>query len=126
VPGGARLINGRLLVPLLTGFPFVSGLSEVRSVDVPNGTSQTYIGGRTSAIDIVGGKSKNASYVLEFSTDLLANTPGQLLYFSSPTAAPTVVAGGLISPSGMTYDAASGDIYVAEIFTGRILRVTFP
>jgi hypothetical protein len=125
VPSGARLINGQLLVPLLTGFPFVPGLSEVRSVDVATGTSRTFIGGRSSAIDIVAGKSKGTSYVLEFSTDLLANMPGQLLYFSSPNATPMVVSGGLISPSGMARDAVSGDIYITEIFTGRIMRVTF-
>ena len=128
VPDGIRIINGQLLVTLLTGFPFVPGLSEVRNVDVATGTSATFIGGRSSAIDVVEGKSKGTSteyYVLEFSTNFLAGAPGQLLLFKSPTAAPTVVASGLISPSGMARDPVSGDIYIAEIFTGRIMRVQF-
>ncbi|MDT4968427.1 MAG: hypothetical protein QOJ64_3164 [Acidobacteriota bacterium] len=128
VPDGIRIIDGELLVTLLTGFPFVPGVSEVRSVDVAAGTSSTFIGGRSSAIDIIEGKSKGSTryYVLEYSTDLLSNSPGRLLQFSSSTATPTVVAAGLISPSGMTRDAVNGDIYISEIFTGRIIKVQFP
>ncbi|MDQ3817689.1 MAG: ScyD/ScyE family protein [Acidobacteriota bacterium] len=125
VPDGIRVANGQLLVTLLTGFPFVQGLSEVRSVDVAAGTSSTFIGGRSSAIDVVEGKkgANTQYYVLEFSTNFLAGAPGQLLLFQSPTAAPAVVASGLISPSGMARDPVSGDIYITEIFTGRIIRV---
>jgi hypothetical protein len=129
VPDGINIIKGQLLVTLLTGFPFVPGQSEVRKVDVRTGDSTTFIGGRSSAIDIVEGRSKGKEtqyYVLEFSTNFLANAPGQLLLFQTPTAAPTVVAGGLISPSGMTRDPKTGDIYITEIFTGRIIRVQFP
>ena len=129
VPDGIRIINGQLLVTLLTGFPFVPGLSEVRRVDVLSGTSTPFIGGRSSAIDVMQGKSAGSStqyFVLEFSTDFLADAPGQLLLFQSPTALPTVAAGGLISPSGMVRDPQSGDIFITEIFTGRIMRVQFP
>ena len=129
VPDGIRIIRGELLVPLLTGFPFAAGLSEVRRVDLATGNSTTFIGGRSSAIDIVEGNpfhSPTQYYVLEFSSDFLVDAPGQLLSFSSPMASPTVVAGGLISPSGMVRDAATGDIYITEIFTGNILRVSFP
>lgn len=123
VPDGIRFVDGRLLVTLLTGFPFVPGLSEVRRVDVNTGVNSAYIGGRSSAIDVLGGSSRQ-HYVLEFSTNFLANAPGQLLLFQSPGLAPTVVAGGLISPSGMVRDAVSGDIYITENFTGRIIRVS--
>lgn len=129
VPDGIQIINGQLLVTLLTGFPFVPGLSEVRRVDVTTGASTTFIGGRSSAIDVVAGKSAGSStqyFVLEFSTNFLANAPGQLLVFQSPTATPTVVASGLISPSGMVRNPGSGDLYIVEIFTGRIMRVRFP
>jgi hypothetical protein len=122
VPDGIRFVDGRLLVTLLTGFPFVPGLSEVRRVDVNTGVNSAYIGGRSSAIDVLGGSSRQ-HYVLEFSTNFLAGAPGQLLLFQSPGLAPTVVAGGLISPTGMARDAVSGDIYITETFTGRIIRV---
>lgn len=129
VPDGINIIRGQLLVTLLTGFPFVPGESEVRKVDVKTGDSTTFIAGRSSAIDIVEGRSKGRNteyYVLEFSTDFLSGAPGQLLLFQSPTAQPTVVAGGLISPSGMARDPETGDIYIAEIFTGLIKRVQSP
>jgi hypothetical protein len=124
VPDGIRIINGQLLVALLTGFPFVPGLSEVRRVDTETGSNSTFIGGRSSAIDVLGGNTAAEYYVLEFSTNFLANAPGQLLLFQSPTSSPTVVAGGLISPSGMVRDTISGDIYITENFTGRIIRVS--
>ena len=129
VPDGIQIINGELLVTLLSGFPFIPGFSEVRSVDVTTGTSTVLIGGRSSAIDVAEGKTRRGTtpyYVLEFSTNFLAGAPGQLLLFQSAAAVPTVVAGGLISPSGMVRDAATGDIYIAEIFTGRIIRVQMP
>jgi hypothetical protein len=124
VPDGIRIVNGQLLVALLTGFPFVPGLSEVRRVDTETGSNSTFIGGRSTAIDVLGGKTNTEHYVLEFSTNFLANAPGQLLLFPSPTSAPVIVAGGLISPTGMARDAVSGDIYITEIFTGRIVRVS--
>jgi len=124
VPDGIRIAGGQLLVTLLTGFPFIPGLSEVRRVDTETGGSSTFIGGRSSAIDVLEGTTNAQYYVLEFSTNLRGGAPGQLLLFQSPSSAPIVVAGGLISPTGMARDAVSGDIYITEIFTGRIIRVS--
>jgi len=124
VPDGIRIAGGQLLVTLLTGFPFIPGLSEVRRVDTETGGSSTFIGGRSSAIDVLEGTTNAQYYVLEFSTNLRGGAPGQLLLFQSPSSAPIVVAGGLISPSGMARDTTTGDIYITEIFTGRILRVS--
>lgn len=138
VPDGIRLVGDQLLVTLLTGFPFVPGLSEVRLVDTRTGEHRTFIGGRSSAIDVLaeGTPAAPQYYVLEFSTNFLADQPGQLLLFQTnilPNApgrllprgslSGVVIADGLITPSGMVSDAASGDIFITEIFTGRIIRV---
>ena len=79
-----------------------------------------------SAIDVTEGRLRGSTYVLEFSTNMLANAPGQLLYFQTPNASPVVMTGGLISPSGMGRDPITGTVYIAEIFTGRIIRVNVP
>lgn len=140
VPDGIRAEGSQLLVTLLTGFPFVPGLSEVRQVDTRTGANSTFIPGRSSAIDVLReSRQENDTpqntrlaplrqprhFVLEFSTNFLANEPGQLLAFDSPYY-PEVIARGLISPSGMMQDRQSGDIFITEIFTGRIIRVHMP
>lgn len=137
VPDGIRVVGDQLLVTLLTGFPFVPGLSEVRMVDTRTGENKPFISGRSSAIDVLADRSGQDGnneerlefvreqpqvFVLEFSANLLANEPGQLLLFRS-SVFPQVIARGLISPTGMTRDESSGDIFITEIFTGRIIRV---
>jgi len=122
VPDSIRRVGNRLLVPQLTGFPFVQNLAEVQSVSLRDGERETLIPNLTSAIDVlhVGG---DMYYTLEFSANLLANQPGRLKFFASPDAAPVVVVSDLISPTSMARDETTGVIYVTEIFTGRIIRV---
>ena len=122
VPDNIRLVGHHLLVPLLTGFPFVQNLSEVQIVNLPSGERGTFIPNLTSAIDVlrVGG---NMYFTLEFSANQLANQPGRLKFFTSPNAAPVVVVSNLISPTSMARDETTGNIFVTEIFPGRIIRV---
>lgn len=126
VPDGIRLFGNQLLVPLLIGFPFPVGMSEVRAVDLDTGGDQPFIVGLSSAIDVIPGKTagnRGQFFVLEFSADMLANAPGRLLRFDSPSAPPVVIANDLITPTSLARDQASGDLFVAEIFTGRVIRV---
>lgn len=146
VPAGIRFVNDQLLVALFTGFPFAPGLSEVMRVDTRTGNATPFIRKLSSAIDVLGEKairvppppkgentegiviSRERYYVLEFSTDFLANEQGRLSRFQvSPfpfgQLSRSVVADDLTSPSGMVRDAATGDIFITEIFTGRIVRV---
>lgn len=122
VPDNIRLVGNHLLVPFLTGFPFVQNLSEVQIVNLPSGERGTFIPNLTSAIDVlrVGG---NMYFTLEFSANQLANQPGRLKFFTSPNAAPVVVVSNLISPTSMARDETTGNIFVTEIFPGRIIRV---
>ena len=113
--------DGTLLVTTLGGFPFAAGSSKVWNVDPSTGTATPWIEGLTSATNVieVGG----ATYVLEVSTDLLAGAPGQLLRFDSPSATPTVAAGGLIGPTGLAYEPRRNELIVSETFTGVIKRI---
>ncbi|HVS15285.1 MAG TPA: ScyD/ScyE family protein [Thermoanaerobaculia bacterium] len=122
VPTSVRVrSDGSLLVSLLSGFPFGTGVAQVLRVDPATGAVTPFITGLTTATDVieVGG----AIYVLEFSTNFLARAPGRILRFTAPDAQPTVLVGGLISPAGMEYDPTSGALFVSETFTGRIVRV---
>jgi hypothetical protein len=101
-------------------------VSEVHKVEVATGRDEKFIGNLTSAIDVLpvkvpGGES--VFYVLEFSSNMRENKPGRLLRFDSPTATPSVVAEGLISPTSVARDDRTGDLFVTEIFTGRIMKI---
>jgi hypothetical protein len=37
-----------------------------------------------------------------------------------------VIADCLITPTSMAEDVSNGSVYVTEIFTGRVMRVTLP
>ena len=128
VPDNIHRVGNRLLVPLLTGFPFRVGYSEVQTVSLKNGQHETLIPGLTSAIDVlrVENVDGDAYYTLEFSANQLANAPGRLRYFSSANAAPVTVVPVVITPTSMAMDETSGDIFITNIFPGTVTRVQFP
>lgn len=123
VPDSVRLVGKQLLVTLLTGFPFPIGNAQVRAVDIETGTNAPFITGLTSAIDVL--PDGDGGYLtLEFSTNMLAPGPGRLRYYASPTATPVVVANCLISPTSMAQAPKGADLFVTEIFTGRVMKIT--
>lgn len=128
VPDSIHLFEDQLLVTLLSGFPFPLGGAQVRTVDPNSGLSAPFITGLTSAIDVLPVKVSRCAtgfLTLEFSADMLIpGVPGRMRYFSSPAAAPTVVADCLITPTSMARDGRTGTIYVSEISTGRVMKIT--
>lgn len=124
VPDSIHLLGNQLLVSLLTGFPFPVGNAEVQLVDVETGSSASFISGLTSAIDVLQANG-GGFLTLEFSTDMLnPAAAGRLSFYGSPTGTPAVLANCLITPTSMIQDERTGNIYVTEIFTGRVMKVT--
>lgn len=128
VPDSVRIYGNQLLITLLTGFPFAANLAEVRSVNLSTGAQATFIGGLTTAIDVLPVPipgDNDLFYTLEYSTAFLAQPPGpgRLRLYTSPTATPIVLAGNLSSPTSMTRNPETGDLFVTEIFAGRITRI---
>jgi hypothetical protein len=124
VPNSIHRVGDQLLVTLLTGFPFPPDLAEVRIVDIESGRDRTLIRGLTMAIDVLPiARGERGFLVLEFSTNPAAQAPGRLLRFDSPQAAPVVLNDQLTSPTSMVFDPQSGDLFITEIFAGRIVRV---
>ncbi|HUP25105.1 MAG TPA: ScyD/ScyE family protein [Thermoanaerobaculia bacterium] len=113
--------DGDLLVSFLTGFPFATGVASVRLVDAETGAVTPFISGLTTVTDVL--QIGDVTYVLEFSTNFLARAPGRILRFETPSATPTVVAGGLIGAAGLAYEPSRHELLVSEAFTGRIVRV---
>ncbi|MDX6612328.1 MAG: hypothetical protein QOD75_1514 [Blastocatellia bacterium] len=125
VPDSIRESDGQLLVTLLRGFPFLPGTAQVMKVDPATGAATPLISGLTSAIDVLPVKAKGqTSYLtLEISTDLLSGNPGQLQRFASPAGPGVIISNCLIGPSSMVLDEKAHTLYVAEIFTGRVMQI---
>lgn len=129
VPDNIHRVGNRLLVPMLTGFPFVPGLAEVQVVSLNDGSHETLIPGLTSAIDVLHLESDegvDSFFTLEFSANQLAGAPGRLRYFSSADALPVTVVPVVITPTSMARDDNTGDIFITNIFPGTVTRVQFP
>jgi hypothetical protein len=139
VPDNIHRFGNRLLVPLLTGTPFIPGMSEVRSVDGRSGADVGLISNLTSAIDIarveypgdsftsVFNPGDNSSYyTLEFSTNQRMGLPGRLRFYSNAAAEPVDVFSNLVTPTSMTLDETSGNIFMTNIVPGTVTKVSFP
>ena len=129
MPDSIRLVGNQFLVTYLTGFPFVQGLAEVRSVNAQSGAQSTFIPNLTSAIDVLpmDATGANDSYLaLEFSANQLAQAPGRLKLFASRTESPRILVENLITPTSLARDSSTGSIFVTENAPGRIIRVSAP
>jgi hypothetical protein len=124
VPDSIRFFNGKLLVTLLTGFPFAAGNSKVMSVDPVTGAFEPVLENLTSTIDV----APRARFlrpleflVLEHSANLLAGAPGRLkrVGFNSTE----ILADGMRGPSAMHYDTAAGTVYITSRTDGTILKL---
>ncbi|HKX83615.1 MAG TPA: ScyD/ScyE family protein [Pyrinomonadaceae bacterium] len=136
VPDSVHRFGNRLIVTLLTGFPFVQGLSEVRAVELKDGGHSVLIPGLTTAIDSLkigddddgvptfAPGDDSSFYTLEFSTDFLAGAPGRLRFYSAPDATPVNVLTNLITPTAMARDAATGNLFIVNLGPGTVTRVT--
>ena len=132
VPTSVRFHHpNQLLVSLFTGFPFAPGSSSIVTVDLFTGEVSPFITGLTTAIDVMPLPRSGGSegiLVLEFSGNLLAQPPepGRLLYFEDPEESPDVLAAGLLTPTSVAYESATGRIFVSELATGHILAIDRP
>jgi hypothetical protein len=126
VPDSLRIFGNKLLVTFLTGFPFPAGLADVRQIDLESGAESQFIGGLTTAIDVlpVANGFCHSFYTLEISTNLSGGAPGRLQRFNAPGGQPTIISNTLISPTSMALHPPSGDLLVTEIFPGRITRIS--
>lgn len=126
VPDSVRVVGKTLLVPLLTGFPFVPATAEIRKVRLVNGANEPFISGLSSAIDVlpfVDQSGENRFFVLEFSTNQLSGAPGRLSRYDQPNGTPVVLVNNLVAPTSLARDDTTGDLFVTEIFPGRVTRV---
>jgi len=126
VPDGLQIFGNRLLVTLLTGFPFGTGNSKVLQVDPVTGDTTVVLENLTSAIDVAWRTRFFGAldyYVLEHSTNLRMGAPGRLRLINAGGS--TVVADNLTGPTAMALDVVGSKLYIATL-TGNILQLDLP
>lgn len=127
VPASIRAFRDALLVSYLTGFPFGPGAARVVSINRHTGAVTPLVMGLQTAIDVLPvTRGRGVFYVLEYSTNFLAGAPGRLLLVEDPGRPALVLAEGLQAPTNMAVDVRTGDVFVSEIKSGRIMRVLVP
>ena len=129
VPTSIRWDHDQLLVTLLSGFPFIAGLSQVRTVDPETGDDAALITGLGSAIDVIPliDDDQTVGYLtLEYSLAHLAGGPGRLQVFDTSGGSIGVVTDALTTPSCMDYDRHSQSVIIAELIPGRLITVPLP
>lgn len=128
VPTGLRYSDGQLLVTLFKGFPFLEGTSEVRAVDAQTGAQTSVIPGLRTAIDVLPmTKGEDTDYLVLQHTSgpifPLFGGQGLLVRFETSGGPPIVIVGCLNRPTSMTLDKSTGNLFVTELVTGRIVAV---
>ncbi|PWU07498.1 MAG: hypothetical protein C5B51_09920 [Terriglobia bacterium] len=127
VPTSVHAYGSHVLITFLSGFPFATAVGRVLDYDPATNTTAPFIYNLTTAMDIAFRDRpglRGQFFTLEFSLNLTAAqpAPGRLQRYDSPVA--TVVSGALITPTCLALDPATGDLYVTELATGRILKFT--
>lgn len=127
VPTGIAFFDEQLLVTLFRGVPFAPGTSVVEQVDPLTGDHAPFIDMLKTAIDVLPITSDgDVDYLVlqHASIGPFFGGPGLLLRFDTPDSAPVVVADCLSRPTSMTLDEKTGAVYVTELVTGRIVRIS--
>jgi len=126
VPNSVVPFGDGFLVTQLSGFPFASGTARIQHYNPRTGTVSPFINGLTMALDVAvmeRPQQRPRFYVIEFSTNLLATppAPGRLTVYDSPEG--RVVKADLVTPTSIALDPRTGDAFITERATGRLLRV---
>jgi hypothetical protein len=124
VPDSIRVDGDRLLVTLLTGFPFASGVSSVVSIDPHSGAVTPIISGLTTALDVVplNSGSRKTYVIAEISTKLTEGAPGRILLQRAGGEA-TAIVPEIAFPTSVAVDARTGEIFATQIFPGILARI---
>ncbi len=129
VPTNVKVCGDLLLVSLLSGGPFAPFNARVMAVNPITGENHTYIANLNAAIDVecaARPAPNNASvFVLEYSINQGAAPlpPGRVLRYDSPS--PTVLIDGLITPTSLALDEATGAAYIVTRSDGKILTAKY-
>lgn len=130
VPTGMAYSNGKVLVSLLSGGPFIPGLSRVKAVEPVTGDQADFVTGLRTAIDVQPISSGGDADYLVLENNFAPAQPfpptgATVRLFEDPGSSSTVVNGcALYRPTSLSIDPKTGVHYATELLRGTVVRVT--
>lgn len=130
VPTGMAYSGGKVLVSLLSGGPFIPGLSRVKAVDPVTGDQADFLTGLRTAIDVQPISSDGDSDYLVLENNFAPAPPfppsgATVRLFEDAGSSSTVVNGcTLYRPTSLSIDPKTGVHYATELLRGTVVRVT--
>lgn len=130
VPTGMAYSGGKVLVSLLSGGPFIPGLSRVKAVDPVTGDQDDFLTGLRTAIDVQPISSGGDTDYLVLENNFAPAPPfppsgATVRLFEDAGASSTVVNGcTLYRPTSLSIDSKTGVHFATELLRGTVVRVT--
>ena len=129
VPTGLAFADGAVLVSLLSGGPFLPGLSRIKAVDPVTGAQSDYLTGLRTAIDVLPVRDGRDTDYLVLENNFAPAPPfpptgASIRRYEAPGGTSVAVHGcTMYRPSSMTLDKRSGTMYVTELLQGTVVVV---
>jgi hypothetical protein len=129
VPTGIAFDHGTLLVSLLSGGPFLPGLSRVKAVDPVTGDQADFLTGLRTAIDVLPVREGGDTDYLVLENNFAPAPPfpptgASIRRFEMPGGSSVVVSGCTMNrPTSMSLDRKTGTVYVTELLLGTVVTV---
>lgn len=129
VPTGLTYSDGTVLVSLLSGGPFLPGLSRIKAVDPITGAQEDFITGLRTSIDILPVRAGGDTDYLTLENNFAPAPPfpptgASIKRFEAPGGPGVAVHGCTMDrPTSMSLDTRSGTMYVTELLQGTVVKV---
>jgi hypothetical protein len=129
VPTGLAYSDGSVLVSLLSGGPFLPGLSRIKAVDPVTGAQADFITGLRTSIDVLPVRDGADTDYLALENNFAPAPPfpptgASIKRFEAPGGSGVAVHGCTMHrPTSMSFDSRSGTMYVTELLQGTVTRV---
>lgn len=130
VPTGLAYSDGKVLVSLLSGGPFIPGLSRVKTVDPVTGDQADFLTGLRTAIDVQPISSHGDTDYLVLENNFAPAPPfpptgATVRLFEEAGSDSTVVNGcTMYRPTSLSIHPKTGVHYATELLRGTVVRVT--
>jgi hypothetical protein len=129
VPTGLAYADGAVLVSLLSGGPFLPGVSRVKAVDPVTGAQADFLTGLRTSIDILPVREGRNTDYLALENNFAPAPPfpptgAAIKRFDVPGGSSVAVNGCTLErPTSMSLDTKSGRMYVTELALGTVVKV---
>jgi hypothetical protein len=129
VPTGMAYSDGKVLVSLLSGGPFIPGLSRVKAVDPVTGAQADFLTGLRTSIAVMPLADGDDTDYLALENNFAPAPPfppsgATVRRFETPGSVSAPVNGcTLYRPTSLARDPKTGDFYATELLRGTVVKV---